>query len=512
MCSLAPKLRPEAGLRPPATTCLPTSQKEMIGQLVADLDAQLIETPLSYILLTKQEALKVKKNVCLPFVDYSSLAARRFFCTEEVRLNKNFAPGMYLDLQCIAGSSKPPASGMPAQVVDYAVRMRRLAPGSLYSEKLANGKLTSADIDALAAHVAHVQDRAPRASSGKFGKPALRRAQALGALEGSRPLLSPGQFSLLEVWLNAQSASLVRLWTERRLAGRVRECHGDLHLANVATLDDKVVAFDCLEFEPGLRWIDVVDDMAFTVMDLDSNGRRDLAYRFLNAWLDQTGDHGCLPALRLSVVYRALVRAQVESMRGPDRRDAARRYIATALSWAHSGNAWLFITTGLPGSGKTVASQQILERDGLIRLRSDVERKRLFGLAALDVSAARGQSIYTGNATCRTYARLMELARSALLAGFPVIVDAAFLRRAQRNFAGALASRLGVPFVIIDCKAPVQVLRQRVLSRRHDASEADVAVLGDLIATAEPLSADEARLACEPRFTAPQNCRMAHAA
>ncbi|MES2401126.1 MAG: AAA family ATPase [Pseudomonadota bacterium] len=472
-------------------------QRAMVVRLVAELGAQLVETPLSYVLLTQKEALKIKKNIRMPFVDYSSLAARHFFCNEELRLNKRFAPNMYLDLQCIDGSTSNSLIEMPRVAQDYAVRMQRLLPGALYSERLIKGRLNGSDVDALAKHVANFHHHAPHATTGRFGKPALRLAEALAALEGVESLLSPTQFGYLRSWLDTQAASLLRLWAERRLEGRVRECHGDLHLANIATLDGKVVAFDCLEFAPQLRWIDVVDDIAFAVMDFDSYGRRDFAFRLLNAWLDHTGDHGALPALRFSVVYRALVRAQVEKLRGPDRSSAALRYIETALSWAQGSNAWLFITTGLPGSGKTVLSQEILERDGVIRLRSDVERKRLFGLSALADSRAAGQNIYTSDATERTYIHLMNLALDVILAGFAVIVDAAFLKRSQRKMAMELSTHLKVPFVIFDCKASPQILRKRILQRRNDASEADLATLENLAAIAEPLSAAEARFACE---------------
>ncbi|MES2190966.1 MAG: AAA family ATPase [Pseudomonadota bacterium] len=481
-------------------------QKEMVVRLVAKLGAQLVETPLSYILLTQKEALKIKKSIRLPFVDYSSLAARHFFCREELRLNKRFAPNMYLDLQCIDDGTPKRVSGVPQIAQDYAVRMQRLLPGTLYSEQLIKGHLSGSDVDALAKHVANFHNHAPQATSGRFGKPALRRAEALAALEGVRSLLSPTQFGYLRSWLDAQAESLLNLWTGRRFEGRVRECHGDLHLANIATLDGKVVAFDCLEFAPQLRWIDVLDDIAFAVMDFDSYGRRDFAFRLLNAWLDHTGDHGALPALRFSVVYRALVRAQVEKLRGPvrSRSGAVVRYIETALSWAQGSNAWLFITTGLPGSGKTVLSQEILERDGVIRLRSDVERKRLFELSALADSSAAGKNIYTSDATERTYIHLMNLALDVILAGFAVIVDAAFLKRSQRKMAMELSTHLRVPFVIFECKASPQILRKRILARRNDASEADVATLENLAAVAEPLSTAEARFVCKANLSVPE--------
>jgi predicted kinase len=262
-------------------------------------------------------------------------------------------------------------------------------------------------------------------------------------------------------------------------------------------LDDGVAAFDGIEFDPALRWIDVLDDVAFVVMDLFAWGRRDRAFRFLNAWLDRSGDHEGLPALRFSVVYRALVRAMVARLSAAPGA-AARRYLDAALAWTQPGDVRLFITHGLPGSGKTFASQRLLEQEGAIRLRSDVERKRLFGLGLLEDSHVRGLNLYDAQASARTYGQLFNLARMALRAGYPVILDAAFLRRHERAPALALARELAVPLTIVNCEAPVAVLQARLRARTGDASEADVAVLEQLRAVVEPLAGEELALARTP--------------
>jgi hypothetical protein len=295
----------------------------------------------------------------------------------------------------------------------------------------------------------------------------------------------------LRDWLEHEAATLQSLWQVRLAAGRVREGHGDLHLDNVVSLDGAVAAFDGIEFDPALRWIDVLDDLAFPVMDFEARGRADLAWRLLNGWLDRSGDHAGLPALRFALVYRALVRAQVEHLRGAARAAAARNYVDAALRWIRPPAPSLCITHGLPGSGKTFQSQRQLERRGAVRLRSDVERKRLFGLGMLENSRERGIDLYTAAGTARTYAHLFATARMVLLAGFPVVLDAAFLRRDERAAAAALAGDLKVPFSILDCQAAPAVLRQRLSARQHDASEADVQVLERLADSAEPLSAAE---------------------
>ncbi|MDP3412929.1 MAG: AAA family ATPase [Polaromonas sp.] len=465
--------------------------RALVTTLAGALHAELIETHISWVLLAADTAYKIKKPVHLPFVDYSSLQARRHFCEEEVRLNRRLAPGLYLGVSDITGSHASPEIDGAGPVLEHAVRMHRFPPGALFSEKIAAGTLDNQDVDQLAALLADFHEGAPRATAADgFSSADQRRRIALAALEGARPLADEAALSALQTWLTTQADALTPLWSSRQADGHVRECHGDLHLANVVRLEDHVAAFDGIEFDPALRWIDVVDDAAFVVMDLAAYQRQDLCFRFLNAWLDRTGDHAGLPALRFSVVYRSLVRAQVEHLRSAGS-EAARRYLATALAWAQPGKAWLSIMHGLPGSGKTWVSQRLLEQEGAVRLRSDVERKRLYGLGMLEDSRAKGLDLYGSDTTARTYTQLFGMARMALQAGYPVILDAAFLRRAERDQAHALARDLGMPFSIVHCEAPLPVLRERLLARRGDASEANLAVLEKLWPGTEALAADE---------------------
>jgi aminoglycoside phosphotransferase family enzyme/predicted kinase len=467
----------------------------LVSALARVLRAELIETHISWVLLTGDHAYKVKKPVRLPFVDYGTLDARRHFCEEEVRLNRRLAPSLYLGLSRITGTHGAPELDGPGPVLEYAVRMRRFAPGALLGEQLAAGTLTTADVDKLAARLADFhRTSTPALPADGFASADRRRAAALAALDGASPAASQAEQARLGAWLAGEATALAPLWIARLAGGHVRECHGDLHLDNLVSLNGEVAAFDCIEFEPAFRWIDVLDDIAFTVMDFDARGRQDLAFRLLNAWMDLTGEHDAVPALRFSVVYRALVRAQVARLRGAGHEAAARRYLDSALSWTRPGQAHLFITHGLPGSGKTFHSQRLLESVGAIRVRSDVERKRLFGLGMLEDSRAKGLDLYSEAVTARTYDRLFAIARPALRAGYPVILDAAFLRRQERDRAHALARELGVPFGIVDCIAPLPLLRERLQARKGDASEADIAVLERLHAVAQPLEQDELAL------------------
>ena len=470
-----------------------STARSLVDALCAALQGELIETHISWVLLAGELAYKIKKPVRLPFVDYGTLAARRICCEEEVRLNRRLAPSIYLGVSRITGTPDTPQLDGVGEAIEYAVRMRRFAAGALFSERLAQGLLAARDVDQLAALLGDFHQRAPAAAAGDgFATAQRREALALAALDGAAAMADTSQVASLRGWLQSEAAALAPLWTARLNGGRVRECHGDLHLDNVVCLPGRVAAFDGVEFDPALRWIDVIDDVAFAVMDFAAQGRSDFAFRLLNGWLDWTGDHDSVAALRFSALYRALVRCQVEQLRGPTRSAAARRYLDAALGWTRPASSpSLTITHGLPGSGKTFESQRLLERAGAIRLRSDVERKRLFGLHMLDDSRAHGLDLYRADATALTYAHLLATARTLVQAGWPVVLDAAFLRRDERASALALARAAGVPFFILHCEAPTTVLRERLLARRGDASEADAAVLDRLITGAEPLSADE---------------------
>lgn len=455
-----------------------------LRELLAAHDGEpvgLIETHISWVLLTSTLVYKLKKPVRLPFLDFSSLPARRHYCEEELRLNRRLAPSIYLDVVEIR---EGPSFDGAGPVVDVALRMRRFADGALWSEQVAAGRLREQHIDAMAQRLHEFHRDAPAAGvDSEFASASVRRRVTAGLIEAIDAVgAAADAWSALRKWLWEQLAALETHWQTRRVAGRVREGHGDLHLANVLQLDGESTAFDAIEFDPSLRWIDVVDDIAFLAMDLSAHGEPRLARRFINAYLQASGDYDGLPALRYYMVCRALVRAQVLALTDGRRGEAA-HYIGIAAAIAGSADARLAITHGLPASGKTFVSQALVDFAGAIRVRSDVERKRLRGLGALASSRAAALDIYDAATTRETYARLHDVARCALAAGWPVVVDAAFLRHDERERFAALAEAMRLPFAILDCRAPMQVLRQRIAQRQakaDDASEADEAVLDRL--------------------------------
>jgi len=482
---------------------------ENMRSQAAARSVRLVETHISWVLLAGHYAYKIKKAINLGFLDFSSLEARHHYCEEEIRLNRRLAPGIYLDVIAIGGSAVNPVLGVqPA--IEYAVRMRRFAASKQLDRLVASNKILPQHIDSLAATIARFHLGLPAAeANSSFGTADAVRLAAEQNFEHLQLLLTEhadlDRLKSLRRASDSEYAACRSLFGQRLKQGCVRECHGDLHLGNIVLLDEQAVPFDGIEFNPALRWIDVMSEVAFTVMDLLHHQRAALAYRFLNAYLEATGDYAGIRVLRFYMAYRAMVRAKVSAIRAAQpgqsheatakARADCRGYLELAARCFAAKQGALIITHGLPGSGKTTFSQIALERLQAIRLRSDVERKRLFGLGPLaDSRASTGIDLYSTDITRRTYARLRELARELLLAGMTVIVDAAFLEQNERERFRQLAEELAVPFAIASIQAGSGTLRARIVQRHraaNDASEADIAVLEKLQLAQQPLSPDE---------------------
>ncbi|MFM9968051.1 MAG: AAA family ATPase [Burkholderiales bacterium] len=475
---------------------------------------ELIETHISWVFLAGEFAYKIKKPVRMGFLDFSTLAARRFFCEEELRLNRRTAPDLYLQVMPIAGTEDAPIIGGIGEVFDYAVQMRRFDQALLADRIAKRGELGNTHIDALAACLARfhaglpaIEEGSPLGSSNQVIEPALQNFAEIEKFN-LNPALAK-RLSPLRAWTQNESTRLAATFDDRKRKGWVRECHGDLHLGNILIRDGVPIFFDCIEFSAELRLIDVMSEVAFLAMDLMEHGLEAGAWRFLNAYVEITGDHGGLAVLNYYLCYRALVRAKIALIRAHQEDCEAstratlegdcNRYIDLAERFARPRRTALALMHGLAGSGKSTLGQTVLEHGGAFRVRSDVERKRLHGLAAGASTRARQDSgIYAPDSTHRTYLRLQDLARIIVSSGYSAIIDAAFLRRAPREEFYRLASELGVPVVIVACRASHQELRRRVAlreARMNDASEAGVCVLDNQILTEEPLTADELKLA-----------------
>lgn len=479
----------------------------------------LIETHISWVLLAGEHAWKLKKPLDLGFLDFSTLERRREACEAELRLNRRTVPELYEAVVPVwrtaagvcVGDRPVDAAAPGATPLDYLVRMRRFDQSALFEARLAAGQFAPALFDRLARHVAAFHEAAAVARPGEgFGDAAAVMAPVRQNFAQIRERVSDlallRELARIEAWVEAQFVALAPVFDARLAAGRVRECHGDLHLGNLIVLDGEPRLFDAIEFSAALRWTDVVADIAFLVMDLQARGRVDLASRFLNAWLERSGDYAGLQLLPWYLSYRAMVRAKIAAIRAGQVEGAARadslaecaRYLALAAAQIRPPAPALLIASGVSGAGKTSQSQPLVEDCGVVRVRADVERKRLFSLDAEARSGSTlGGGLYSAEASAHTYARLAELARAVVEAGYPVLVDATFLKRAQRAAFAELAATLGVPFAILAFDAPVETLRARVRQRLKagtDASEADVAVLETQLRAREPFEAEE--LAC----------------
>jgi hypothetical protein len=437
------------------------------------------ETHISWVLLAGPYAYKLKKPVTLPFLDYRTVEQRRFYCHEELRLNRRFAPGLYLDVVDLAG--------------EPAVKMHRFDEAQRLDHVSSNGDLTGAHIAQLARDLVAFQSRATVAVP-EFGTPEIIRADALENFDELRHLLPIEAPLLMRLrdWTEAEWQSREADFAQRRAAGCVREGHGDLHLGNLVLLDGRVVPFDGIEFSADFRCIDVASEIAFTLLDLLDHDRPGLAHWLLDAWLTWSGDFAALKVLRFYLVYRAMVRAKVAALRGqPADQQEAAGYLALAVRLTTPPASSLTITCGPSGCGKSFAvSRRLASANFLhtVRVRSDVERKRLFGLAP---DADSGGTIYTPEATTRTYARLAELAEQSIVAGWSVIVDAAFLKRAERAVFRTLAQQLSVPFALIAPQVSPEELARRLRARQNDPSEATVEVMQQQLLWFEPPADDE---------------------
>ncbi len=470
----------------------------------------VIETHISWVLLTGIYAYKIKKPVNFDFVDFSTLEKRKYYCNEELRLNRRFAAELYVQVVSITGSSDNPHFQGQGEVFEYAVKMIEFAQSDLISERVNKRSLLASHVDSLAEVISRFHNNASKLNPDSEQKPieSINKwsRENFDKIESIiPPAVLPEYFNELKFWcLNANIDGTASI--KKRLEdGFIRECHGDLHLGNIAFIKNKITLFDCIEFNPELRWIDTISEIAFVTMDLCAHDYSEFAWRFTNHYLATTGDYKGITLLRYYFVYRALVRAKVsclgvetESNFAPDQSSAyeeAIRYIDLAQSWITGLSPAIIVMHGLSGSGKSTIAAQLVEQIGAIQLRSDIERKRLFSLEADEHSASLpDQGIYTKQATHETYQRLAELAQIILTAGFTVIIDASFLKLKYRDQFKQLAWQNKIPHIVISCEAPDDVLRQRIIQRQvagQDPSEANVDVLEQQLQSKEPLNEEE---------------------
>jgi len=470
---------------------------------------QLIETHISWVFLCGSYAYKIKKAINLGFLDFSTLDKRKLYCEEELRLNGRLAPDLYLAVIPITGTAQQPQLGGPTEAIEYAVKMRRFPQNALLSHMLDENRLEDMHIDQLITQVVNFHQRIPSAPSvSPYGDPEHVLAPVLENFaqirEAKLDHLHTQLLDNINEWTKHEHQQCYSQFQQRKQQGFIRECHGDMHLGNMAIIDARPVIFDGIEFNPNLYWIDVMSEVAFLCMDFEDHHKRNFALRFLNAYLELSGDYAGLRVFRYYLTYRAMVRAKVSSIRLSQKNEhqqqssAAQKfesYLQLAFSYTQPQQTVLFITHGLSGSGKSTLSAPLSEHTGAIRIRSDRERQRLFGKGQKKGKPTSiDQGVYSSDASRQTYAKLEELAEIVLQSGYCAIIDATFLARQQRIPFKQLADHLGVPFRILLFHADADVLRQRIVQRQRegqDISEADLGVLEHQLSVYTGLDDDE---------------------
>lgn len=467
----------------------------------------LIETHVSWVILTGKYAYKIKKPVDFGFLDFSTLEKRKHFCEEELRLGQLFAPEIYLAVVPITGTwEHPQINGNTGPILEYAVKMCEFSQENLLSALLKQGKLNTTLIDRLGQLIAEFHKKTPMASkNSRFGLPHEVHTPTQQNFEQIIPLLSNpvdiAQVQRLEVWANEQFTKHQKLFEERKEQGFIRDCHGDLHLANIILYHDKLVLFDRLEFNEDLRWTDVIADLAFLAMDLAGKKQPKLANQLINTYLQFTGDYEGLNLLAYYLSYRAVVRAKIALFRlnqkdlnakeKLDIRNDYYNFVNLAESYTHPKKPCLIIMHGFAGSGKSTIAKNVAIECGGIQISSDIIRKQLFNIPLYETSCSPlFGGIYTSQSTEKAYNKLLDLAKIVIKASFTVVIDATFLLHKQRLMFYNLAKTLTVPFYILHCQTNDLKLMQRIKKRsvrKNQISEANLSILEFQKELAEPL-------------------------
>jgi uncharacterized protein len=463
------------------------------------------ETHISIVFLAGDFAYKLKRAVKFPYLDFSTPGLRHAACEAEVTLNRRTAPQLYLEVRAI--SRRPDGSigwGREGTPLDWVVVMRRFDQAKLFDRLAHAGGLTPPLMLDLAAHIAEFHCAAePRADDG--GAAVMREITAtnLRILCDRHPAgFDDGQIAALEARIGEQLARLGPLLDARRAKGKVRRCHGDLHLRNICLYDGKPLIFDCIEFSEPIASIDMLYDLAFLLMDLLHCGEARCAHLVMNRYLDLTGEDDGLAAMPVFMALRAVIRAHVTASAAEHAQSGeqnaqfaeARRYVELATATLRSSPARLVAIGGLSGSGKSSLAARLAPELGIVPgarvLRSDVLRKRRFGLMPEE---RLPPDAYRPEVTAEVYRGLGERAAAVLKAGYAAVIDAVTLRAEERRAFAEAAAEAGVPFTGLWLDAPAATMRERIGARRADASDATPAVL-DLQLQADPGPLDWIRI------------------
>ena len=494
-------------LPPPVAALLrPEAHPDAHGRI------ELKQTHISYVVLAGDDVFKIKKAVSFGFLDFSSLPLRRHFCHEEVRLNRRLAADLYRGVVGIVPRGDGFGIGPEddPQAVEYAVHMRRLPEERTLDRLLAAGAVSPAMIERIAERVAEFH---AQAASGPeitaYGDPEA----VWSVLTGNYAVTSGYRNVTITAFdddaIQSFAANFLHrheaLLRRRQAEGRIRDCHGDLHVQHVCFTNGLLI-FDCIEFNPRLRYCDVASEVAFLAMDLDAHDAPALANHFVTHYAAIAGDPAVHDLLPLYKCHRAYIRGQVDSMKAAQpevsdeeratARASAERHFALAYQYTWTPTPCLVVVAGLSGTGKSAVGARLAARTGWVLLNSDRVRKELAGMAptARPASTAETERLYSPAMSARTYQALFDGAAAGLANGRGVILDATFLRRIDRDGARELARRQQVPVLIVECRLDDSEVRRRIAARiraDRDASDATWAVYQNQQRHADPFAEDE---------------------
>lgn len=448
---------------------------------------ELEQTQMSFVFLTDKYAYKIKKPVNLGYLDYTTLESRLFYCKKEVELNKRLCPDAYLGVLTINRQHDSFSIGGDGEVIEYAVKMFRLPRKLMMDTLLESNNISSEMINRLAEKITAFHRRADTNGEisifGKINTISQNTEENFSQTEKYiGKTLSSHQYHQIKEYNRSFISKNADLFEKRVRNKRIRDCHGDLHTAHIC-FKNGICIYDCIEFNDRFRYGDVASEVAFLTMDLDHHGRADLGHNFVKEYITHSHDGELKYLLNFYKCYRAYVRGKVTSFKlddpyitGDERvkaTETASSYFDLAYSYVKPTPS-LFITTGLVGSGKSALSQALAERMGLVVLSSDVARKRLAQIPATEHRFEEYDSgIYSPDFSRKTYDALMAEAKSILVEGGSVIIDASFIKAAERKRAKALAEKMNASFYILECKADEETIRQRLKQRLEQGSVSD---------------------------------------
>lgn len=490
--------------------CLPQSYPHSVEVITT------IETHISIVFLTGPYAYKLKKNVNFGFLNFSTLALRKKYCHLELQLNRRYSPQLYLDVVAVYVNQHNQIAWCPSkdcpEPVEYLVKMKQFDPNEVLGKKLQTESLSSPQVNALATLIANFHQTAePIVSHSVLAKSHLGTPKTLlhpmldnfPTLYDNATTQELPRLKQLEAWTQQQFKILAPLMKSRRDSGYVRACHGDLHIDNMTLIQQQPVLFDGIEFNDAFRWIDVISDLAFLLIDLDFRKQTALASNILSLYLSQTTDYQSLKLLTFYQVYRALVRAKITTLRAsqlPCNSLEKMHLMQTAQHYVHLAQHYtqakpqqhLVLLQGVSGSGKSHFSEQLLTQVDAIILSSDRVRKQLHGISPLHrVTEAEKKQLYSASMNQKVYQTLLEQAKQILLLGFNVIIDATFLRHKHRTPFYDLCKclSLNIAYGVIYLDAPKALASLSIEARQHqknNPSDANVSVMLNQYPQLEP--------------------------